>query len=156
MKQIYTNLYIGGDEDYEKVKDKEDWFVVRAAKEGSGGHRDTLQYKERAAPKDSNYYFVERPRKLILNLVDPPHESMVPPQVVDKALEFTRQHLEQKEKVLIACNQGFSRAPSLGLLMLYELGKLPTRSAFSTFRKLYPPYAPSSGMKSFIRQRLKI
>lgn len=154
MKEIYKNLYVGDDEDYEKVKDKQDFYIIRSCKEGQGGHRAVLGYTERGAPKDDNYYFVERPRLLSLNLVDPPHESFIPPQVVNKALSFARKHLEQNHKVLIACNSGFSRAPSLGLLMMYELGKLPASRAISMYRKIYPDFAPSEGFKQFLRKRL--
>lgn len=156
MKELIRGLFVGGDEDYEKVKDKEDFFIVRAAKEGPGGHRDTLGYEERGAPKDENYLWVEKPRKLILNLVDAPKEALIPSSIVDKALEYTHKHLADNKKVLICCNRAESRAPSLCLLLMHRLGKLPTSRAMNLFRKLYPNFAPSEGMKSVIRKRLHI
>lgn len=154
MKELIKNLYVGGDEDYEKVKDKEDWWIVRAAKEGPGGHRDTIGYAERGAPKDENYLWVEKPRKLILNLVDSPKEAMIPSSIVDKALDYAHQHLADNKKVLICCNRSESRAPSLCLLLMHRLGKLPTSRAMNLFRKIFPQFAPSEGMKSVIRKRL--
>lgn len=154
MKELIKNLYVGGDEDYQKVKDNTEFYIIRAAKEGPGGHRDTLGYSERAAPKDDNYLFVEKPRKLILNLVDSPNEAMVPSSIVDKAIEYAHKHLADNKKVLVCCNKAESRAPSLCLLILHRLGHLPARRAMNLFRKMYPNFAPSAGMKDFLRKRL--
>lgn len=154
MKELIKNLYVGDDSDYLKVKDNESWWIIRCAKEGPGGHRDTLGYQERSAPKGDNYLFVERPRKLILNLVDSPNEAMIPSSIVDKAVSYARQQLSENRRLLLCCNKAESRAPSLALLILHDLGKLPASRAMNLFRKMYPLYAPSDGMRNFVRKRI--
>lgn len=70
MKQISPNVFVGDDDDYEKVKDNKDWAVVRCAKFGPGGHKDVLGYDTQAAPEGKNKYWVRRSNLLALNLLD--------------------------------------------------------------------------------------
>ena len=154
MKEVYSKLYVGGDSDYEKVKDNSDWRVLRACKDGPGGHRETIGYQERSAPKGPTYLFVERPRKLILNMVDSDDPRFTPDALVDKALSFVSDNLRLGHKVLIACNRGESRAPSLALLWMVRNGLLPFEGAFRKFKQLYPDYDPAPGIKIYTKQRI--
>lgn len=156
MIQVYKDIFVGDDQSFEKVKDKNDWAIVRACKEGNGGHRDVLEYKTQGAPRDKNYLFTERERLLSLNLIDTHDPDFVPDELVDKALKFIKDELAKDKKVLIACNQGQSRAPSLALLYLYSEGKLPQHysQAIRIFRKLYPKYDPSAGLHIFTRRKI--
>lgn len=156
MKEIFSHLYVGGDDDYEKVKDKEDWYVVRASKEGPGGHRDQLGYTERSAPKGKDYLYVTKGRVLALNMVDADSPDFIPDDLVDHALDYASDKLRQGRKVLIACNQAESRAPGLGFLWLYMNGKLPAtyHRAAHTFRSLYPDYSPNTGIQQYVKSRI--
>jgi hypothetical protein len=154
MKEVYSRLFVGGDSDYEKVKDKSDWYVVRACKEGPGGHRDQLGYTERAAPKDKNYLFVQKPRLLAVNLVDSDSPDYVPNSLVDKVLAFVSDSLGLGHKVLIACNSGVSRAPSLAMIWMALNGKLPFDGTVRKFKQLYPDYSPAPGIKIYSKQRI--
>ncbi len=56
MQEIYRikdggSVWVGDDNDYEKIKDKGDWRSVRMAKYGPGAHQQTLGYHSLAAPK---------------------------------------------------------------------------------------------------------
>lgn len=155
MREVYSKLYIGDDADYEKVKDNPDWHILRCAKDGPGGHRETLGYQERSAPKGPNYLFVERPRKLITNLVDTDASDFVPAPLIDKSLSYISDSL-RVGKILIACNRGESRAPSLAFLWLYLEGKLPGdyHRALRTFRTLYPAYSPGNGIRQYVKDRI--
>jgi len=53
---------------------------------------------------------------------------------------------------LIFCNQGKSRSPTMGLIVLMELGMLPRdRTSVAIFtEKSYPDYAPNRGMRELI------
>jgi hypothetical protein len=154
MKEVYSRLFIGGDSDYEKVKDKSDWRVLRAAKDGPGGHREQLGYETMGAPKGPNYLSVEKPRLLALNIVDHDSPDYFPASMVDKGLAYITHSLGLGHKVLVCCNHGKSRSPSLVLLWLVLNGKLPFEGAFRRFKQLYPDYDPSPGIKGYIRQRL--
>jgi predicted protein tyrosine phosphatase len=55
-------------------------------------------------------------------------------------------------KVLIHCNHGLSRSPSIGLLYLArhtDVLRGPFDQAEAAFRMLYPPYNPMPGIRGF-------
>jgi hypothetical protein len=155
MKEVYSRLYIGDDADYEKVKDNPDWHVLRCAKDGPGGHRETIGYQEHSAPKGPTYLFVERPRKLILNMVDSDDARFFPDPMVEKALAYISESI-RIGKVLVCCNHGQSRSPSMAFLWLYVNGKLPAEyhRALRQFRQFYPMYAPSDGIRQYTKSRI--
>ena len=59
------------------------------------------------------------------------------------------------KNVLVHCNQGLSRSPSIALLYLLKhtdaLGSQDPAAALLAFRRLYPPYAPAQGMADYVR-----
>jgi hypothetical protein len=63
--------------------------------------------------------------------------------------------LEAGGKALVHCNQGESRAPSIGLLYLASRTDVLPRATFdaaeSKFRELYPTYMPKGGMRGFLQ-----
>jgi len=79
MIEIYPNLYIGNEDDYEsKVRSETGWCVVHACKDPY--HRQALGYTGRAAPKEHPEYLIaRRDNQLILNLVDADHTDLNQP-----------------------------------------------------------------------------
>lgn len=151
MKEITKNLFIGSQEDYENdVKYKEGWFVIHACKEPY--HRQALGYTGRAASKSHPEYLIaRRPNRLILNLIDADTPEYVPSEIIDAAIATIDENLSHK-KVLVHCNQGMSRSATIGLLYLRYTGVIPTDNfilAEEAYRKLYPGYNPSSGLRRF-------
>lgn len=156
MIEIFGNLFVGNQDDYEfSVKRQEGWAVVHACKEPY--HRQALVYKTRGAPKTHPEYLVaRRGDRLILNLVDADNPAYIPKEIIDAALAFIHEQLASQARVLVHCNQGGSRSPSIGLLYLVKhTDKLP-RTSFSEaeedFRELYPMYNPAGGMRGFMMQ----
>jgi hypothetical protein len=153
MKQISPNVYVGDDADYEKVKDNKDWAFVRCCKFGPGGHKDILGYDTQASPEGKNKYWVRRSNILALNLLDLDDPNFVPTEAIQVALDFIRDNVDEK-KVLIACNAGHSRGPTLGLMWLRTLGRMPYSFIHSSkiYRnEIYPNYDPSPGIEQFAR-----
>jgi len=154
MIEIYPNLFIGHQGDYEhQVKGQDGWAVVHACKEPY--HRQLLGYTTRGAPKDHpEYFFAERGNRLYLNLVDAPNPAYIPKEIIDKAVAFIREKLGEGLKVLVHCNQGESRSPGIGFLyLLRETDVLPQSSldaALAYFRQIYPAFSPSRGISGFI------
>ncbi|MHB9131910.1 MAG: dual specificity protein phosphatase family protein [Armatimonadota bacterium] len=154
MQEINSHLFIGSDADYEDDVSLQPggWRVVQAAKYPY--HRDAVGYGGRAAPEGSpEYYVARRDNRLILNLIDAPSPNYVPQQVIDTALRFIHAGLDAGEKVLVHCNQGQSRAPTIGLLYLaVYTNVLPTKTfsvARLAFEILYPAYYPGAGMRGY-------
>jgi predicted protein tyrosine phosphatase len=155
MIEIIPNLFVGAEQDYEfGVKGKPDWIVVHACKEPY--HRRALGYTSHGAPKNHPEYLIaERTNRLILNLVDSPDPNYIPKEIIDVAIDFIHEALGKSRQVLVHCNMGESRSPSIGLLYLARYtDKLPKdfRMAEEAFRGIYPFYRPSTGMRGFLSQ----
>ncbi len=152
MKQIYPHLYIGNDMDYMHVDLQGGWAVVHAARDPY--HRLALGLEARAGKEHPEYLFALRGDELCLNLVDAADPKYVSDVIVDTALRFIDQHLSSGREVLIHCNMGRSRSPTIGLAYLgYDhIAPEDYEKALDAFRILYPDYWPSLGMKGYLEQ----
>jgi predicted protein tyrosine phosphatase len=154
MIEICPGLFVGDENDYEmEVKHQAGWWVVHVCKEPY--HRQLLGYRTRGAPKEHPEYLVaRRANRLFLNLVDADDPAYIPKEIVDAALRFIDEGLKSGDRVLVHCNQGESRSPSLGLLYLaLHTDCIPRTSlveAEAAFRGIYPPYSPKGGMRGFL------
>ena len=119
-------------------------------------HARVLNYKG-SLPNTHAYYLVyPQPYNLYLNLIDPP----VPLFKIDSFkmfLNWTMQHVEKSRPILIHCNKGDSRAPSLALILLSKGQHLITDESFEAARtefveKYLPTYAPGQGITIFLRE----
>lgn len=166
MVEVAPKLFCGNGEDFEReVADKNEksgikpgFAAVHAAKDP--WHRALLGYTGRGAPKeDPEYLLARRDTRLYLNLVDTPDPRFFNVDMFNKALAFTSEHLSKGFSVLIHCNQGESRGPSLTLLHMAAQKLLPTASfkeAEEAFKKLYPLYAPKAGVRGFVEQNWQL
>ncbi|MHB0877029.1 MAG: dual specificity protein phosphatase family protein [Anaerolineae bacterium] len=154
MIEIFPNLYVGDQQDYEaSVRYQPGWWVVHACKEPY--HRQALGYITRGAPKEHPEYLVaRRDKRLILNLVDAPDPSFIRLEIIHSALSFIREALVSQARVLVHCNLGASRSAAIGLLYLMAYtDRLPTTSldeAEAAYRAIYPPYDPGAGVRGFV------
>lgn len=156
MKEVYPNLFIGSQTDYESnPKSFDDWCVVHACKEPY--HRNALGYTGRGAPKDNPYYYFLYNEKhhLILNMVDTDDPRFFDDKMIDEAVNYCINGLKNGKQVLIHCNQGESRAPSLAMLVLRKNGHYNGTFAESLidFRNKYPLYSPKLGIFKYIQSK---
>ena len=151
MIEVHSRLWVGDEGDEIKVRYKPDWWVLHAAKEPY--HRRFLGYTSRGADQDNpEYLFARRGVKLALNLVDARDASYIPDEVIEAGLAFIDEALATAAHVLVHCNKGESRAPSLALLWLHRNGLV---NSIAEFQRLYPRYIPGKGMKEVVEKRLK-
>ena len=168
MIEITENLWVGTQRDFEerhylqKDNNESSWAFLHAAKEPY--HRQFLGYTGRAAPKESEeYLWALRGNRLALNLVDAPDPKYIPATVIDRALDFLAEQLMDGKKVLLHCNMGASRAPSIGLLYLNGCAQLMGNTPgvqlvkFEEAEKyykdnVYSGYAPGEGMRGFMNE----
>lgn len=154
MIEIHSRLFVGTEIDYEThVRREANWWVVHACKEPY--HRQLLGYSGRGAPKGHpEYLLARRDKRLFLNLVDVDDPNYVAKEIIDAALSFIGEGLKSGERVLVHCNLGESRSPSIGLLYLAARTRsLPSASlteAEAQFRTIYPLYNPKAGMRGFL------
>jgi hypothetical protein len=146
-------LFVGDDsDDAEAVK--RGYAILSACKDGPRGHRAALRYTTMGAPKDENYYHATRGKRMVLNLLDLKDPDFIPEDAIFPALKFIDKHLKAGDKVLVHCNAGRSRSPSVGLAYLRAIGEMPYsfRTAEKVFKSLYPSYSPGNGMRTFVRE----
>ena len=153
MVEIHTGVWVGDENDYLNTVMRQDgWAVVHACKEPY--HRQALGYTGRGAPKNHPEYLVaRRDKRLILNLVDVDDPAFIRREIVDAAVAFIDERLQAGQTVLVHCNQGRSRGPTIGFLYLVahtdRLSTLSYDDAVADFRRIYPPFQPARGMAVF-------
>jgi predicted protein tyrosine phosphatase len=156
MRELAKNLYVGSDKDVEKARGR-GFSIVHACKDGEYSHRSVLNYTSMGAPRGSEYLVAKRNRELYLNLIDTSDPAFVPDGVIDPALDFIQEQRDDGRSVLVHCNHGISRSPTLILLYLYKTGKLPreTHKALRLFRQLYPDYDPATGLALYAKRKIQ-
>jgi hypothetical protein len=156
MKQLAEGLYVGTVSEHLDLEN-EAWAIVSAAQTV---HYPLLQWNWTTRKPDRNhpnYILYEQPRHLSLNWVDGPAHlyKWSGPATFIRVLDFVERELAAPRSVLIRCDQGMSRSPTLALLYLAKrLKTLPDTSfldARAEFAKIYPSYHPS-GIADYVSQ----
>ena len=175
--EVYPNLFVGSEYDIhafsllaekrtiEKCPAVVSSYIsahyVQAAKEPF--HREAVKYVTRGAPKDHPEYLVaRRSNRIILNLVDVPESKAqyIPDEALDAAVDYIQWCVHSQFKpILVHCNQGVSRGPSIALMFLmkhtnFAEGLSLFESVEDKFRTLYPAYNPQ-GIRVKTRERFE-
>lgn len=113
MIEVHPKLFVGNQDDYDyNVSRQTGWATVHACKEPY--HRQALGYSGRGAPKTHPEYLIaRRGNRLILNMVDTDNPLFFDKGMIGQALDFIAQKRSNELNVLVHCNQGKSRGPSL-------------------------------------------
>lgn len=151
MFEIRERLYVGNDIDCRSGN--KDWGVVHACKHPC--HQRAVGYTGNLNPSHPNYLVLDKENDLFLNIIDPPR-PLFKPQLFTSFLEFTLKQWERGKKILIHCNQGESRAPTLAMMfMAKHLNDIPTSTfseARTEFEKQFPGYRPGNGIQIYLNQ----
>lgn len=165
MVEIYPNVFVGNDDDFYNLKKEhipgreidqpvDDWFVLHAAKEPH--HRQFLGYVGRGAPKDSpEYLFARRGNRMALNMVDAKSPEFFSKEMITAGLDFLEEGYKAGKKLLINCNQGESRGPSLAMLFVFKRilkNNATFEEAEAEMKKVYPAYNPGEGIRGHLMQ----
>lgn len=154
MQQIHERLWVGNDSDC-RTAQRADLAIAHACKTC---HQQELKYTGALPSTDINYLAVERENNLYLNLIDPP-VPLFKLASFEHFLKFASARYAAGEPLLIHCNQGLSRAPSLALLFLAKrlgaIGNGSFKIARSDFESLYPEYEPGKGIETFLTEHWK-
>jgi len=154
MIEVHHNLFVGSEDDEASIRNQSGWFVVHACKEPY--HRQELGYTGKGAPiNHPEYLIARRPGRLILNLVDVEDIKYISEEIIDAALNGIHQNIKSN-KVLLHCNQGRSRSPSIAFLYLLKFTDVFRRQDhlqdLKDFLEIYPDYSPARGMADYVRQ----
>lgn len=155
MKDVYKNLYIGNIDDFYSLAPKSDeWAFVHATRTVHFNvfGRAKIYSKEEKSHDDFLYYVEDN--RLSLNWMDGPAVFFEAGgiKVFEEAMDFIDKWLP-KRNVLVHCDQGVSRSPTLTLTYLSKrTDKLPAESfekAKKKFVEIYPDYFPG-GIEKYV------
>lgn len=139
-----TKIFVGGT-DASSLRHDSDWAVVNTAK---NVHCEILNWDNRPPRDHPNYLVLERDQLLSFNWVDGPAHlyNWSGSAAFVRALDFIDRWYHSKS-VLIHCNQGQSRSPTVALLYLAKRLCIIPDSSFAAaraeFQLLYPSYNPA-------------
>lgn len=131
--------------------------VIHAAKHPC--HLRMVGYTGTLPVNHPEYLMAQRGSHLALNMIDPP-QPLFRLECFVRALDFIAEH-HRAGRVLVHCNNGASRAPSIALLWLSKRrAVLPDDSyaaARAVFETMIPPntYAPGRGIETFLTTHWK-
>lgn len=156
MKQLTENIFVGTINDYYGIS-VNGWAVVHACKDPS--HKELVGYTGNLNPSHPNYSLKESGDRLALNIVDidffsenyeEHHANML-----KYTLDFINRKIKEGKKVLIHCNLGESRSPSIAMLYLASIGTFDYKSFEETeteFKNLYSSYNPKKNIRENVRR----
>ena len=146
MINVHNTIYCGDENDANVILKSTDWLILHCCKDPF--HKQLAGYRGNLSPANPNYAFVISDNRMALNLVDMeiynPNYLEFNYQMFYEAFKFLDNNPYQK-KILIHCNKGESRGPSITLLYLKHMGYfrgLSFEKSKSEFIKLYPKFNP--------------
>lgn len=156
MKRITDRLFIGDLGDCKEMR-PEDLVVVHACKYPCFAAHCADRYGSASVKSSDAHYLASKSadgRELFLNIVDPP-TPLFKAESFQIFLEFCAEHWKAGREILIHCNQGKSRAPSLALVFLAKcLGAVSDETfdlAWDQFEPMAGSYAPGAGIETWLR-----
>lgn len=166
MTRLIHNIYIGDDADYANIVDDRAWAVLHCAKHP--WHTSFVGYKGSLHITHPQYMLRRRDNEMALNLVDTDtyDETWLDfyREMFERAFAFLDEYREHRN-ILIHCNKGESRGPTVALLYSAMFSAFGTASSFDTaarmLRETYPRYSPRNNIyrvacelwPHFVRQR---
>lgn len=153
MIEVNKNLFVGTEQDCQHTT-IDGWAFIHACKYPC--HAKAVGYSGSLPSTHPNYLIFKRDNHLYLNMVDMENELL--PRFTDPimtaAIRFIDSHIKEN-KILIHCNQGQSRAPSIALIYLANKRVIKNgtfNEAFHNFKELYKLYQPGKGIGLYINR----
>lgn len=141
ITEIGNNLFVS---DIEGCGSNSEYATVHACK-----HPCYQNVVGKVDKRNPNYLYFKTNEDIYLNMIDADYEYFSF-ELIFAALLFITKNIKNK-KVLIHCNEGISRSPSLGMLYLFRNKCKSFLEAQTEFMKLYPQYNPSFGIQYFLK-----
>lgn len=152
MKEVYKNLFVGDMNDCNNLDVIDSSVIVHACKTC---HREGVGYEVNLKSDHPNYLIKEQEFDLYLNMVDMERELMAKftNPIMKAAFIFIDKHLKADRKVLVHCDKGGSRGPSVAMLYLACRNKQTSYlTTVEYFKELYPEYNPGTGIELYMKK----
>ena len=93
--------------------------------------------------------------EMALNMVDANDHMYFGNDMVDAGLQFITDRLAEGDPVLVHCQMGISRSPSMAFLWMFEHGFLDDdfQQARFQFTEIYPFWMPGQGVRKYLEKR---
>lgn len=156
MVEVCKNIYVGDDNDYYKLINKQDWCVLHCCKHPF--HCQFVGYSGNLPIDHIDYAFKSNGNEMALNMVDLNffNEEYLDynRNMIEQAFIFLDEHYYNGKKLLIHCNQGQSRSPSLAMLYMARVGELSVdfETALTNFKSIYPAYNPKKNIFETVKR----
>ena len=155
MIEISNNIFIGNDYDYYSLNNKDDWCVLHCCK--TPFHQTFVGYSGNLSKDHPNYAYCIKGSEMALNIVDinmfDKRYLEFNKNMLSEAFKFLDTYKDQK-KILIHCNQGESRGPSIGMLYIARNGFFDYdgfEDTYYQFLNIYPNYKPKDNIFFTVR-----
>lgn len=151
MIEIYKNVLIGNEQDYYSIQHAPNWATLHCCK--NPFHCTFVGYKGSLPPNHPDYALKRIENEMALNLVDMDRFSVdyldFNRNMFKASFAFLDEYRDKGYQLLIHCNQGESRAPTLGMLYAARLGAFEYadfESSVIKLRLLCPGYNPKQNI----------
>jgi len=152
--EIFSNLFIGDENDCAQATvDK--FSIVHACKSPCYDRFITEQQIEKPGIDEIGYLYlpIDIKEDLYLNIIDRPNPRFYTP-LFDVALDFIYKKIKEDKKVLVHCNKGLSRSPTLVIAYMCKFRGVDIRRWSDVLLKKID-YNPSVGMFEFLDSYLR-
>lgn len=149
MKKIFNRIYVakGADVELMSEEEKKSYYIVYCAKYPF--HKETVGYTG-CCPKstDKEHDIAKREGFCCLNIIDNEKESLINRKAMERGLKVAYNEYMADKSVLFVCNQGISRSPTMGMLLVaYVTRKAGSYHVLSQWmRGVYPDFNAKAGI----------
>lgn len=148
---VHHGLFVGGGYDAPRFAGsvlhcaRDPWFV------------DAKQAGFPTMPDTRDTVICIKYNEMALNLVDAADPRYFWDCTINTGLQFITDRMAAGDPILVHCNAGVSRSPSIALLWMWEHGFLDKEFQYVTaqFRNLYRDYMPGNGVYLYLKNRIE-
>jgi len=149
MVEVQPGLFVGTEADCRHGSLS--LAVVHACKNPC--HVNSVGYRDSLPASHPNYLYSESGNDLALNMIDPP-VPLFRAEMFAVFLAFSRRQYCESRPMLIHCNQGESRAPSLALVFMAKIARTIGDASYDVaradFERVFSGYRPGDGICTYL------
>ncbi len=160
MRKVYSfdvsDLYYCDKEEYEDFLYHNDcWNTSFLLCAKNPFHKDIVGYDRNCPKGHPEYLCAHRPLQhlMALNMIDAKDPKFFSDEMIDKGLEFIQNEMDNRRDVIVVCNLGESRSPTMCLMYLMAHGDIPKDKEFKEIANDYiiiaPEWNPNDGILSY-------
>lgn len=159
LERGISKLYFCNQEEYEdfilKPNNNRTSFLLCAK---NPFHKDIVGY-DKNCPKDHpEYFYASRPEQhlMALNMIDAPDPKFFNDNMIDDALKFIYDFFTLGNDIIVVCNQGESRSPTMCLMYLMKYGYISKEKTWGEvayeYSKIAPEWNPGAGIGEYCKR----